>query len=181
MTTLIDENRPDIKAEPRVGTDSQPRNQARFFIPWDLSEWVQKDVLLAWATDEASTLDWTHPEVAAYLQKHPRYRPKEMLLLCAYAYSIGFFESDELVGISQRDPAVRQAMSDYSPSIRGIRRFRKENRGLIRWILIQLLRRTFREQGLGDLLPAGLRRLFEENATARLDLARHMDHAARGA
>ena len=178
---MIDENKREAGAEALLPSNESRRNGARFHIPWDLSEWVQKDALRVWAKDEVASLDWAHPEVAAYLEKHPRYRPKEILVLSAYAYAIGLFESEELVGISQREPGVRQALADYSPSVREIRRFRKENRGLIRWVLVQLLRRIFREQfGFGELIPAGLRRLFEENATARLDFARHMDRTAQG-
>jgi hypothetical protein len=177
--TLIEEKKYDTGD---LTADDERSNRGRLHIPWNLSEWIPKDALRDWALAEIATLDWSNPEVVAYLEKHPRYRPKEMLVLCAYAYAVGLFESDELVGISQRDPGVHKALADHSPSVREIRRFRKENGGLIRWILMQLLRRTFRERfGLADLVPAGLRRLFEENATARLDIARHMDRAAQGA
>src|SRR5260221_6298638 len=66
-------------------------------IPLDLSEWCDKGALLRWIQEEVETLDWSNPELLAYLQAHPGYRPKLMLCLLTLAYATGTFESDEIV------------------------------------------------------------------------------------
>jgi hypothetical protein len=156
--------------------------QQRFTLPWDLGDWVDKRLLKEWVTSELDTLNWGDPRLTEYLQKHPQYRPRELLAVCVYAYATGLVESEEIAGQCVREPELRQVCGGYSPSAREISRFRKENRGVIRWVLTQSLKRCLRERfGLGTLIPPGLRRRIEENASERLDLARHMDRAGQGA
>jgi hypothetical protein len=58
-------------------------------------------------------------------------------------------------------------------------RFRRENRGLLKYCLFELFKRAFRArfETAGSLIPAGIRRHLLEASVARLDIARQM---ARG-
>ena len=149
-------------------------------IPLDLSEWCERKSLLTWIQEEVETLDWSNPELTAYLRLHPTYQPKAMLSLLTLAYATGTFESEEIVRLCHGDETFRGLAqgSDLSPSELG--RFRRENRGLLKWGLNEILKRALREKfALGnDLLPAGLRHLLTETASVRLDIARHVDRAA---
>ena len=157
-------------------------HQARFMIPWDLTEWAEKDVLRRWVADEVSTFDWQHPSLATYIQKHSRFRPRELLCLCGYAYATAVFDSEDILHQWHADPVLRQTLAAHSFTTRDITAFRKHNSGLIRWVLTQVLKRAVRDRyEVEGLIPAGLRRLLEQNAAARVELARHMDRAAQGA
>ena len=155
----------------------------RLSLPWDLSEWVEKDVLVRWLAEEIEGLDWANPELIAYLQAHPNYHPKMLLSIVTYAYAIGVFESEEIVRACYDDPIFRSICTEAVPSAKAIARFRRDNRGLFKWSLAQLFRRSLKNKfALGEvLLPVGLRRYLVDAAITRIDLARHMDRSAQGA
>jgi len=81
------------------------------------------------------------------------------------------------------DATLRQIWGEDVPSTRMLDRFRRENRGLLKWVLVQILKRALRARyNLNtSMLPAGLRQHLVDLATERLDLARHMDRAGEGA
>ena len=62
-----------------------------------------------------------------------------------------------------------------------IARFRRDNRGLVKWCLVHLFRRALRAKfGLGETpLPAGLKKYLVDAAIMRIDIARHMDRGSR--
>src|SRR5260221_590650 len=152
-------------------------------IPLDLSEWCTKRTLLAWIEDEIRTLDWSNPELVAYLRLHPAYQPRMLLSVLTLAYATSIFESDEIVRLCYEDETFRGLCSGPTPSPVELGRFRRENRGLLKHLLAQIFRRAVRQKfGLGEgLLPAGLRQFLTETAGVRLDIARHVDRAAGGA
>lgn len=152
-------------------------------IPLDLSEWCDKRLLLAWIQEEVETLDWSKPDLVAYLDRHPAFQPKTMLGLLSFAYATSVFESEEIVRQCYADEFFRSLSPKPAPSALELGRFRRENRGLLKWLLTHLLRRAFKEKfAMGErLLPAGLRQYLVETANARLDIARHVDRAAHGA
>jgi Transposase domain (DUF772) len=158
-------------------------SEERLVLPWDLTEWVEKKQLLQWADEEIGGLDWSSLELAEHLKAHPEYRPKSMLCLLTYAYATGVYESDEIVRNCYEDEAFRTFARDWIPTAHAIARFRRDNRGLLKWALEQLLKRALRSKySLGDmLLPPGLRRHLMDLAAERLNMARHMDRAAQGA
>jgi len=150
-------------------------------IPWDLTEWVDQTSLHQWITEEVETLDWNNPEVVATLRTHPTYQPKMMLCLLTYAYATAVFESNEIVRRCYSEESF-QLISEGHPPETGnvVRSFRRENRGLLKWCLVQLLKRAVRAK-VGDvLLPAGLKRQILDAAVMRLNSARHMDRGAEG-
>ena len=157
--------------------------QERLVLPWDLTEWVEKRQLLQWTEQAIGSLDWSSPELLEYLRAHPEYQPKSMLSLLTYAYATGVYESDEIVRNCYEDAAFRALSHGQVPTTNSIGRFRRDNRGLLKWALEQLLKRALRAKySLGDgLLPSGLRRHLMDLAVERLNMARHMDRAAQGA
>src|SRR6185436_9509676 len=76
-------------------------------IPLDLSEWCDKATLLAWTQELVETLEWSNPNLVAYLGAHPTYEPKIWLKLITYAYVTGIFESEEIVRLCYTDEIFR--------------------------------------------------------------------------
>lgn len=152
-------------------------------IPLDLSQWIDRGVLKTWVREEIETLDWANPELETYLKAHPDFRPKALLILMVYAYANGLMESEEIISALTTNADLRQIWAGPGPTTKEIGRFRRENRPLLKWGLVQILKRAIQEKmNLGDIrFPSGLRQALVESAGERLDLARHMDRAAQGA
>ena len=164
--------------------EMEPTEQKeKLIFPWDLTEWVEKRELLQWVKEEIGGLDWSNPELVEHLRAHPGYQPRSMLSLLTYAYATGVYESDEIVRACYEDEAFRSLCENGVPTTNAIGRFRRENRGLLKWALEQLLKRALRTKySLGNaLLPSGLRRHVMDLAIERLNMARHMDRASHGA
>jgi transposase len=155
------------------------RRDDRLNIPWDLGEWVDRSTLLRWIIADVDTLDWDNAELEEFLRLHPEYQPKMLLQLLTYAYATSVFESGEVETVFFEDEGFRSLGWKKPPTGKSISRFRRENRGLFKWTIFQVLQRAIRTRfDLGDrLLPAGLKRYLVEHAIKRIDLARHMDCA----
>jgi hypothetical protein len=149
-------------------------------VPWDLTEIVDSKILAARVTSEISTLNWSNPELVEHLKAHPNYHPRMMLTVLTYAYSSGIFESEEIIQRCDADPMFRAMSVQAVPeSVAAIRQFRKDNRALLKWSLVQILKRCLLPASEnGDMnVPAGVKRLLVDNAVSRLELAAHMDRA----
>jgi transposase len=153
--------------------------QEKFSIPWDLSEWVDRPSLLRFISADLETLDWASPELQVFLATNPAYRPKVMLQLLTYAYATGLFESEEIARGCEQNEILRSLAENQPPSTNSIVRFRRENRGLLKWLLAQVFKRVVQNRfDLGNTpVPMGLRRYLEDAAGARVDTARHLDQA----
>jgi len=169
-----------VKTDLRTAQAEVPEEKLK--IPLDLSEWCEKTDLLVWIEAELETLDWANPQLVAWLRAHPDYQPRAMLCLLAFAYITAVFESEEVLRRCYEDELFRSICNGPPPSLAELGRFRRENRGLFKWLLTQILKRALREKfALGDgLLPAGVRRFLVETAIVRLDIARHVDRAGHG-
>lgn len=166
----------------RTNPGKERAGAGRLEVPWDLSDWFEKRQLLEWIQAEIDTLNWSSPALQDYLQRNPAFRPRLMMDLLTYAYAIGTFESGEVTLLCDRDPLMRSLCEGTPVSEQAVRRFRRENRGLLKWSLAQLLRRVLRARfNLGEraLLP-GLNRHLQDLAVNRLGAARQMDHTASG-
>ncbi len=152
----------------------------RLVIPLDLTEWVRKEVLSRWLVQKIDALNWTNPELVEYLKRHPEYRPQGLLTVLTLAYATGVYASEDIEALCFKEEPFRSVAGKDIPTIPQIRRFRRENRGLLKWLLAETLKKALREKyALGDtLLPPGLRRYLQELAVERLNLARHMDHSS---
>ena len=166
--------------EPHTESPVTPLAATRF-VPQDLSEWIDKSNLQSWVLAEIEAFDWNDPRLRGLLERHPDFYPKELLALCVYAYATGILDSEEISFQCVRGSPLHHIGGRYMHSAKDVCRFRRTNRGLIRYVLTQVLKRATRQRwGFGLLLPAGLRRLLEQNASERLELARHMDRLADG-
>ena len=159
-------------------TKNEPAaREEEFSLPLDLTEWVEKTKLLEWIEEEVEKFDWANPELVAYLQRDPEYRPKMLLALLAYAYSTQIFGAEEIVRRCYGDVVFRLICDNAAPSGQEITRFRRENRGLLRGLLLAVFVRVVKAQfELGDAwLPPGIKRYLLNSAVERLNIARHMD------
>ena len=151
-------------------------------LPWDFREWCTADQLRSWVTLEIDSLDWSNPEVVAHLRQRPGYAPRALLILLSYSYLTALFESDEIQRRCEMDAAYGEVSgARFLPGAGEMTQFRRENRGLLKWVLVQVIKRAFRSR-VGEFpIPAGLKRRIVDAAVARLDLARQMDRGYQGA
>jgi len=102
-----------------------------------------------------------------------------MLCLLTYAYATGVLGSEEIVRHSAEDELLRSICGQHPLTAMAIKRFRRENRGLLKWALVQVFKRAFTTHFSVEhfALPAGVRRSLDHAATLRLNLARQMDRS----
>ena len=150
-------------------------------LPWDLREWFAPEVLRQWIAEEIDSLDWNNPQLVEHLRTRSGFQPKRLFSLLVYAYATAAFESEE---IARRCFAEAEYRSFGGPNgrwdARTFTRFRRENRGLLKWALVQIFKRAIREKRGDSLLPAGVKRRLIGAAVTRLDLARQMDRGHDG-
>jgi hypothetical protein len=165
-----------LEAKPDVAAQSR-----KFCIPWDISEWLGKSRLLAGVAEDIDGLDWSNPELVAFLRANPDFQLRPLLVVVTYAYAMGICESEEVVDLYYRDETLKRMFPTPPPSPRAITRFRRENRGLLKWSVAQTLKRTVRLHfELGDVpLPAGLKKALLDSAGARIDVGRHLDRSVQ--
>jgi len=151
-------------------------------IPSDLSEWVPVSQLREWIQTDVATLNWSNAELIELLRRYPEFEPQALLNTMTLAYATGVFGAEEIARHCSVDPQYRPVRPKLPPLSGDLKRFRKENRGVFKWCLVNLITRVLKAQFVeGDsieILPPGLRRYVVENAVERLDIARHMDRSA---
>lgn len=151
-------------------------------IPLDLSVWATQAQLRDWIMTDVATLNWTSPELLEILRTHPEFEPKALLNTMTFAYATGIFGAEEIARRCSEDIEFRGVRPKLPPIASELIRFRKENRGMFKWCLVNIISRALKAQMIdGDTiqtLPPGLHRYVVENASQRLDLARHMDRTA---
>ena len=162
--------------------DAQAAPAKEFAIPLDLSTWADKPLLLQWVVEEIDSLDWSNPELVQILHSNPKFKPRFLLVLIVYAYATGRYDSEEVAETYFTEPVLQHLFPEQGPSASTVMRFRRDYRGLLRWGLAQVLKRSLRHRyDLGDAaIPAGLNRMIVKAATVRLDAARHFDRSIMG-
>ena len=150
-------------------------------LPWDLREWLEREEILQTLARLLETIDWSNPSVVAFEEKHPAFRPRMFLTLLPYAYAIGLYSSQDIAEACYTDQTFRSISAGDPPTPRNIMAFRRENRGLIQWLMVELFKQAIKTKfDLGDfLVPTGLKKCLADAATERLDVARHIDRGAR--
>ena len=108
-------------------------------IPLDLGEWVDREVLRAWVREEIEALDWGNPGLDIYLKLHPGFRPKDLLTLLIYAYASGVLESEEIISALKSNVDFKELWAEPWPAAKELERFRRQNRALLRWALVQII------------------------------------------
>src|SRR3954469_14242321 len=106
-------------------------------LPWDLSELAPRKTLLESIDEQLETIDWKNANLVAFEQKHPDYRPRVFLRLLVYAYSVGMFASEDVVEGCYQDETLRFICDGDPPTVRSIIAFRRENRGMLQWLMVE--------------------------------------------
>ena len=157
-------------------------NEAELSIPLDLSQWVPCSQLGEWIKEEVGALNWNNPELLAALKRQPEHEPRAFLQTLTLGYATGVFGAEEIERHCSTDPDFRVLRPKCAPEPTELKQFRRVNLGLLKWCLVKVINRAgisqFIERDEIEVLPPGLRRYIVENATERLDLARHMDRSA---
>jgi len=152
-------------------------------LPWNLGEWASVEQLSSWAGAVAGSLDWNNPELTAWLRAQPDFQPRAILSILTLAYAVGIYEADEIERACYEQPAF-QSLCRGIPRPVGpeFNKFRKENRGLLKFCLFELFKQAFRARfEVGDVfIPAGIRKHLLESAVTRLDVARQLNRGAEG-
>lgn len=153
----------------------------KFSVPWDITQWLDKSSLLTRIIEDIDSLDWQNPELIEFLRENPNFQARFLLVLITFAYAMGICESEEVVEMYYADAELKHRLPGQPPSPRAITRFRRENRGLLKWSVMQALKHALRCRfELGDTpLPPGLRRLLSDAAATRIDVGRHMDRSVQ--
>lgn len=154
----------------------------KFAVPWDLSEWIPRPDLIARLEQDVDSLNWSNPELVAFLKANPKFQPRFLLILMSYAYAGGLCESEEMSELCYQDELIKQRQRGDVPSPGALSRFRRDHRGLLQWLLAQAMGHALRNHyELGETpIPPGLTRLLREAAATRLDVGRHMDRSVHG-
>ena len=162
-------------------TDIAVRTE-KFKVPWDISQWTDKVTLLKRLEEDVDSLDWTNPELMQFLKANPNFHPRFLLALMSYAYSLGICESEEISELCYQDELIKAKVINKPPSPAAVTRFRRDHRGLLRWLVAQAFKHALRKHyELGDAtIPPGLTRLLREAAAARIDVGRHLDRSVQG-
>ena len=147
----------------------------RLGLPLNLSEWFAKENLTQWIAEDVAMLDWSNPALVKLVSAHPEFRPKVMLHLLTFAYATGIYGAEDIASDCYSDPTLRDLCEGAAPTAQELIAFRRENRGLLRWFLLELFKRAVKAR-CGDLpMSPGLKRALSDLATERLDRARHLD------
>ena len=152
-------------------------------LPWNLTEWSSPEQLSAWAIDAVDGLDWKNPELVTWLRNQPDFDPRMLLTTITLGYSMAMYEADEIEKACYEQPVFQKiSAGPLKPTAAELNKFRKENRGLVKFCLFELLKRAFRARfDLGDsFIPAGIRKHLLEAAVTRLDIARQLNRGSEG-
>jgi len=162
---------------------TKPAERAeKFKVPWDITEWLDRQSLLACIIEDTDSLDWSNPELTAFLHANPNFQPRLLLILLSYAYAMGICESEEVGDLWFRDEFIRTKVAGQPPGTAAISRFRREHRGLLKWLVGQAFKHALRKRyELGDAtIPPGLTKLLREAAATRIDVSRNLDRSVQG-
>src|SRR5262245_44891587 len=170
--------KPPLLMPTETYTESRPEKLA---FPSDLTDWVERQELLSWIVEDVDSLDWGNPELLDFLRANPAFHPRFLLVLMSFSYALGICESGDVAELYFGETPLKRIFPDETPSAAMLTRFRRDHRGLVKWCVAQAFKRAVRIRfALGDgAIPAGLRRLATDAATARVDLSRHLDRSVQ--
>jgi hypothetical protein len=151
----------------------------RLKIPLDLTEWVKPAQLREWIVSNVATLEWTNAELIELLKVHTEFEPRALLNTMTFAYAVGIFGAEEMARSCSTDPDFRNIRPELPPLVSDLKEFRKQNRGIVKWALANVITRALKSQFIEgpaiEVLPVGLRHHVVDNAIERLEHARRID------
>src|SRR5882672_2323060 len=165
-------------------TNTKSRAETRVHaLSSDLSRCVGERGLLKLALDAVLTLDAERLHEAR--KRSPDFSPQMMLTLLTYCYGASLYGSRDIEWAIERDPTVRYICARVFPDWQSLRRFRRQNRDLLRQCLVYVLKQTWAlkfDEGEADYVgyewfESELIELVNQTAANRLDFAVLMDGA----
>ena len=152
-------------------------------LPSDLSQCLGERGLIKLVLDAVLTLDPQSIEVAG--KRSPEFQPRMMLTLLTYCYTANIYGSKDIEWAIENDPMVRYICARTFPEFNRLRRFRRQNRSLLRDCLIYVMKQTWAlkfDEGEADYVgyewfESDFLERVDASAEARLDCAVLMDAA----
>jgi hypothetical protein len=137
-------------------------------VPLDICDWISPATLTLWIREEVSKLNGVvaNGEI-----------PKVLRTVLAFAYARGIFDSEEILRLSQSDPAFLELCGGVVFTPEQLLSVRHKERGVLVTLTVRLLTRAVAEKFKVATaeLPPELKRRLHENAVDRLDNARHIN------
>ncbi|MBI2947463.1 MAG: hypothetical protein HYY23_07445 [Verrucomicrobia bacterium] len=123
-------------------------------FPQDLRLWVDENILVNLVLEAVQSVCEPGIDSRGKSEPLPEGRPRVFLTLLTYSYAVGIYASDEIEDRIATEPALRYLSAGARPSWHDLRRFRRQNREIIRGALTRVLRiaREFRLWSIAKML-----------------------------
>ena len=112
--------------------------------PGDLRQWLGTAELVKLVLEAVQKVDWSFPPLMTLRQQERRFRPQILLTLLSYSYASGLYESEEIEAGVYSDATLRYLAAKSFPDRRTLRRFRRQQRELIKQCLIHVFKEAWR-------------------------------------
>jgi hypothetical protein len=149
-------------------------------LPPDLGRAIGRPVLVKLCLDAVQAAD---PVLLAEARRVQGLRPEMLVTLLTYCYATGLYDSRDVIAAIRTDPTIRYISAGARPDWQTLRRFRRNNRNLLRAALVYVFTQTWAfhfEIGEADYVDydwyeSNLVRQLTLTAADRLDVAALMD------
>jgi hypothetical protein len=133
--------------------------------PARLLDCVAEEVAHFWQSNEAANLKSAQPN------------QRELLGVLTFAYARRLFASEEIAQLCQSDPGYKRLCNGHLPFTSELVHFRRHYRPLLVTVLANVMMRAAQENagGTQSTTTAAFKRQLLCQATARVDMARHLD------
>ncbi|MCF7707784.1 MAG: transposase [Verrucomicrobia bacterium] len=137
-------------------------------FPRDLTQWINKSSLAAFAIQSVNGLFGANQEFKHADYVAAPYNPRMMLTLIAYAYASGVYSSENIESKTETDTMIRYLCARTLPAARDIRNFRRDHKDELRHVMTALFNKVWNARYLIDISD----RKFNNEARAWLDNVR---------
>jgi len=152
---------------PRFNTDVE------LSLPVDLVGQTEVGALLGWVDKEVTK--FCEGDGASRVQIASAPGRRELLSVLTFAYARGVFASDDIMHRCRTDLAFRLLCHDVPPFAQELTSFRRRNRTSLVAVLAGVLSRLAKNAFSGITPSPTWERQLISQATARLNMARHLD------
>jgi hypothetical protein len=111
----------------------------------NLSAWLEQKTLGCLVLNATRSVNESDLRPVAPAAAGLAFRPRTLLALVTYCYAMAIYGSEEIEDAMRQDATFRHMCAGEFPDWRKVRRFRRENRGVIQHCLIELFRRISRQ------------------------------------
>lgn len=128
-------------------------------MPTDLRTWLDERTLAGVVLEAQQAVEPMHWKQSGVLLNPDEPRPQVLLTLLTYAYAAGTLPSEEIERATEKDSTFRYLCARTYPTESILRRFRRQNRILIRQCLAKVFEAAC-QQRFGKSPSAGLSQLW---------------------